>query len=198
MRNRIVIFGAALTVAACSKASSQGTTSASASAQSSAATPPGPPGAAARVAGGTGSAALDAVLAHACSAFDDADIEAALGTKSFAPWESPAGATGGDAECRWRIPQGGGFVQLIVHHPAKTQAQFDRVALALKRERFPGLGDTAYVDPDYKWGNVEVMKNGQDFTVQVSRGNPITGNTAKVATMREGAVTLARSFANKL
>lgn len=49
------------------------------------------------------------------------------------------------AECRWRIPKGGGFVQFILHHPAKTQAEFDRLARALKREPFAGLGDAPYV-----------------------------------------------------
>jgi hypothetical protein len=197
MRNALVILGATLAVTACSKASSQQTTSAASAASEASSGPPAPSGAPAGRAA-TASASLDAVVAHPCSAFADADIEEALGTKDFTPWESPGGASGGDAECRWRIPKGGGFVQFILHHPARTQAEFDRLARDLKREPFAGLGDAAYVDPDYKWGHVDVMKNGQDFKVQVSRGNMITGATAKVATMRDSAVTLARAFANKL
>jgi Protein of unknown function (DUF3558) len=199
MRNGLVLLGAVVAVTACSKASSQGTTSASPAPLPSSATtsPPTPSGAPAQV-GGPASASLAMVLAHPCSAFADADIEEALGTKNFAPWESPGGASGGDAECRWRIPKGGGFVQLIVHHPARTQAEFDRLAHALKREPFAGVGDAAYVDPDYKWGHIDVMKNGQDFKIQVSRGNVITGATAKLTTMRDAAVTLARMFQNKL
>jgi hypothetical protein len=201
MRDGLVILGALLMVTACSKASSSATTSASATPATSAGTvalpavPGAPPQAAAPM---PAASSLDAILAHACSAFADADVEQALGTKKFEPWESPGGASGGDAECRWRIPGGGGFVQFILHHPARTQAEFDRLARALKREPYAGLGDAAYVDPDYKWGHVDVMKNGQDFKVQVSRGNPITGLTATVTTMRDSAVTLARKFASKL
>ena len=183
------LFGlalAALGAGGCSKGSAATTSDAAAAAASGA-----------TATAGSGLAATAGPLGHPCGLLDASDVEAALGTKGFAPEETPARDPGGDAHCTWHVPGGGGFVEILLHHPTHAD-RFDHTAMLMKRVPASGIGDKAYVDPGMKWGHVDVLKGAQTFMLQVERGNVATGHKGTREEMQASAESLARKVAAKL
>jgi hypothetical protein len=188
MRPRPLLLGLVLTATHCSRSSSTSTTDASAAVVPAA--PAAAPAAAVEL------ARLPEALAHPCTLLDRADIEAALGTGNFTPEETPCKQPAGGGGCTWHVPKGGGFAEVLLRHPS-NRADFERLMVEMGRTPLDGLGDRAYVAPKMKWGHVDVVKNGQVFMVQVSRGNVATGMTAGHDSMQEATLTLARKVASK-
>jgi hypothetical protein len=140
---------------------------------------------------------LTPALAHPCTLLTEAEVEAALGTKDFAPQESPCKEPVGGGGCTWHIPKGGGFVEVQLNHPSDAEG-FDRLMHEMQRVPVAGVGDRAYGEPKYRWGHLDVIKNGQRYMVQVSRGNIATGMAATEQALQETTLALAKIIADRL
>jgi hypothetical protein len=142
-------------------------------------------------------ASVAAARMHPCGLLTPADVEAALGTKDFTPEEHAGTDPMGSPQCIWHLPHGRGFVEVMLK-PLTAAVDFDRMAVLMKQAPVEGVGDKAYSQPNLHWGHVDVLKSGQVFMLQTSRGNIATGMTESVNQMQEQAVTLARKVAGEL
>lgn len=189
------LLGALLTSVACSKApaSAAGDAGPVASSSTSAATPSSTAGGGAPAAAAAG---LSKAFTDPCSLLDRSDVQAALGTADFAPTGNAAREPAGDAGCTWHVPHGGGFVEVLIHHPSRAES-FDRTATLMKKTPVSGVGDRAYAGK-YGWGNLDVLKGGQTFMLQVSAGNIVSGMARTHEQMQASAETLAKKVCGEL
>jgi hypothetical protein len=200
MNLRLFVVGLALSAVSCAKSSSPPQGDAGPAATSAPAAPSG--AFAASATSGTLAAAptpgaLVAARLHPCALLTQGDVEVALGAKDFTSDEHGASEPTGSAGCSWRLPQGRGFAEIQLK-PFAAAADFEHLAALMKQTPVQGVGEKAYAQPNLRWGHVDVLKDGQVFMVQVSRGNIGTGLTDSVSAMQAQAVTLAGKVAGKM